>query len=136
MKQLKKELETEVIKRLQRKVKESKDFRNSLEYLLSLLIPSHWPLSGFELFSYNSSYPIPYSNFLELNSTSHNMYVPYSSCDDISICVQKGFIINTEIDNPHYFGGTCFNLFETHAYLPICSCVLRQTQKKYPSKME
>ena len=102
----------------------------------SLLVPSSWPLSGFELYCYNSSYPIPYSTFLELNSASHSMYVPYSSCNDISICVQKGFIINTEINNPHYFEETCFNLFESHAYLLIWSHVLRQTQKKHSSKME
>ena len=63
------------------------------------------------------------------------MYVPYSSCDDISICVQKGFIMDTEIDNPHYFGETCFNSFESHAYLPIRSRISRpQTQKKYSKK--
>ena len=93
-------------------------------------------MSGFEPYCYNFSYPISYSNFLELNSTSSTMYVPYSSCDDISICVQKGFIINTEIDNPHYFGETCFNLFESHAYLPIRSRVSRPITQKKCSKEE
>ena len=134
MKQLEEELKTQDVERLQKQMKESKDFRNSLQYLSSLLISSHWPLFGFKHFSYNSSYPFPYSNFLNLNSTSFSMYVPYSSCDNISICVQRGFIIDTEIDNPHYFGETSFNLFESHAYLLICSCILRQTQKKHPSK--
>ena len=55
------------------------------------------------------------------------MYVPYFSCDDIAICVQKGFIIYTEINNPHYFGEMCFNLFESHAFLLIHSCILRPT---------
>ena len=131
LKQLEKELEKEDVKRLQRKVKESEDFRNSLEYISRLLVPSSWPLSGFELYPYNSSYPIPYSNFLELSSALHSMYVSYSSCDDISICVQKGFIIDTEINNPHYFGEMCFNLFESHVYLLIHLGVLRQTQRRY-----
>ena len=135
MKQLEEELELEDVERLQKKLKESKDFRNSLEYLSSSLVPSSWPLFGFELYPYNSSYLIPYSIFLELTSTSHSMYVPYSFCDVISICVQKGFIINTEINNPYYFEETCFNLFESHAYLLIHSCVSKQTQKRY-SKME
>ena len=94
LKQLEEELESEDVERLQKKVKQSKDLKNSLEYLSSSLVPSSWPMSGFELMPYNSSYPIPYSNFLELNSASFSMYVPYSSCDDISICVQKGFIID------------------------------------------
>ena len=135
LKQLEEELELEDVKRLQKKVKQSEDFKNSLEYLSSSLVPSSWPMSGFEPYHNNFSYPMPYSNFLELNSTSFTMYVPYASCNDISICVQKGLIINTEIDNPHYFGETCFNLFESHAYLLIRSHVLRPiTQKKYSKK--
>ena len=94
-------------------------------------------MSGFSHASYNSSFPIPYSNFLELNSASLDyMYVPYSSCDDLSICVQKGFIIDTEIDNPHYFGETNFISFENHAHLPMRSCALRQNTKRHPSKEE
>ena len=93
-------------------------------------------MSGFSHASYNS-FPIPYSNFLELNSASlHHMYVPYSSCDDLSICVQKGFIIDTEIDNPHYFGETNFISFENHAHLPSCASILRTNTKRHPSKEE
>ena len=136
LKQLEEELELEDVERLQKKVKESEDFRNSLEYFSNSLVPSSWPLSGFECFLYNISYSIPYSNFLELNSASFSMYVPYSSCDNISICVQKGFFINTEINNPHYFGEMCFNLFESHAFLPICSCISRPTTQKRYSKKE
>ena len=135
LKQLEEELELEDIERLQKKVKKSEDFRNSLEYFSNSLVPSSWPLSGFEPYHYNFSYPIPYSNFLELNSASFTTYVPYSSCNDISICVQKGFIIDTETDNPHYFGEMCFNLFESHAFLLIFSCVSRPiTQKRYSKK--
>ena len=137
MKQLEEELVEEDVKLLQKKVKESEDFSNSLEYLFNSLVPSSWPMSGFSHASYNFSFPIPYSNFLELNSTLfHSLYVPYSSCDDLSICVQKGYIIDTEIDNPHYFGKTNFISFENHAHLPICASVLRPNTKRHPSKEE
>ena len=94
-------------------------------------------MSGFSHASYNSSFPVPYSNFLELNSASLDYtYVPYSSCDDLSICVQKGFIIDTEINNPHYFVETNFISFENHAHLPSHANVLRPNTKRHPSKEE
>ena len=93
-------------------------------------------MSGFSHTLYNSSFPIPYSNFLELNSASHHLYVPYSSCDDLSMCVQNGFIINTEINNPHYFGEVDFISFENHAHLPMHASVLRPNTKRHPSKEE
>ena len=137
MKQLEEELVEEDIKLLQKKAKESEDFSNSLEYLFKSLVPSSWPMSGFSHTSYNFSFPIPYSNFLELYSTSlHPLYVPYFSCNDLSICVQKGFIINTEIDNPHYFWEMNFISFENHAHLPIRASMLRPNTKRHPSKEE
>ena len=137
MKQLEEELVEEDIELLQKKERKSADFKNSLEYLFNVLVPFSWPMSGFSHASYNSSFPIPCSNFLELNGASlHYMYVPYSSCDDLSICVQKGFIINTEIDNLHYFGETNFISFENHAHLPMCASVLRPNTKRHPSKEE
>ena len=137
MKQLEEELVEEDIELLQKKVRESEDFSNSLEYFFKLLVPSLWPMSGCSHASYNFSFPVPYSNFLELNSASlHSMYVPYFSCDDISICVQKGFIIDTEIDNPHYFGETNFISFENHAHLPMRTSVLRPNTKRHSSKEE
>ena len=137
MKQLEEELVEEDVELLLKKARESEGFSNSLEYLFKSPVPSSWPLSGFSHASYNLSFPIPYSNFLELNSASLNsLYVPYSSCDDLSICVQKGFIIDTEIDNPHYFGETNFISFENHARLPIRVSVLRPNTKRHPSKEE
>ena len=118
MKQLEEELVEEDIELLQKKARKSEDFSKSLEYLFNSLVPFSWPMSGFSHTSYNSSFPIPYSNFLELNSTSfYPLYVPFSSCNDLSICVQKGFIIDTEIDNPHYFGETNFISFVTPVVL-------------------
>ena len=137
MKQLEEELVEEDVELLLKKARESEDFSNSLEYLFKSLVPSSWPMSGFCHASYNSSFPIPYLNFLELNSASFKpLYVPYSSCDDLSICVQKGFIIDTEIDNPHFFGETNFISFENHAHLPIRASVLRPNTKRHPSKEE
>ena len=104
MKQLEEKLVEEDVELLWKRARKSEDFSNSLEYLFNLLVPLSWPMSGFSHASYNFSFPIPYSNFLELNSASFCLYVPYSSCDDLSICVQKGFIIDTEIDNPITFG--------------------------------
>ena len=137
MKQLEEELVEEDVELLRKKVRKSKDFSNSLEYLFNLLVPSSWPMSGYSHTSYNFSFPIPYSNFLELYSTSlHPLYVPYFSCNDLSICVQKGFIINTEIDNPHYFWEMNFISFENHAHLPIRASMLRPNTKRHPSKEE
>ena len=136
MKQLEKELVEEDVKLLWKKARKSEDFSNSLEYLFNLLVPLSWPMSGFSHTSYNFSFPIPYSNFLEINSASYHLYVPYSSCDDLSICVQEGFIIDTEIDNPHYFGKTNFISFENHAHLPMRTSVLRPNTKRHSSKEE
>ena len=136
MKQLEEELVEEDVELLWKKERKSEDFRKSLEYLFNSLVPSSWPMSGFSHASYNSSFPVPYSNFLELNSASLQLYVPYSSCDDLSICVQKGFIIDTEIDNPHYFVEMNFISFENHAHLPSHASVLRPNTKRHPSKEE
>ena len=137
MKQLEEELVEEDVELLQKKAKKSADFKNSLEYLFNALVPFSWPMSGFSHASYNSSFLVPYSNFLELNSASLDyMYVPYSSCDDLSICVQKGFIIDTEIDNPHYFVETNLISFENHAHLLSRASVLRPNTKRHPSKEE
>ena len=137
MKQLKEELVEEDIELLRKKARKSEDFSKSLEYLFSSLIPFSWPMSGFSHASYNSSFPIPYSNFLELNSTLLDYtYVPYSSCDDPPTCVQKGFIIDIEINNPHYFGEMNFILFENHAPLPMRASVLRPNTKRHSSKEE
>ena len=136
MKQLEEELVEEDVELLRQKARKSEDFSNSLEYLFKSLVPPSWPMSGFSHASYNFSFPIPHSNFLELNSASFSLYVPYSSCDDLSICVQKGFIINTEIDNPHYFRETNFISFENHAHLPMPASVLRPNTKRHPSKKE
>ena len=121
----------------ERRREKAKTFQTVLNIFFKSLVPSSWPMSGFSHTSYNSSFPIPYSNFLELNSASlHSLYVPYSSCDDLSICVQKGFIIDTEIDNPHYFGEMNFILFENHAHLPMHISVLRPNTKRHPSEKE
>ena len=137
MKQLEEELVKEDIELLRKKERKSADFKNSLEYLFNTLVPFSRPMSGFSHASYNSSFPIPYSNFLELNSASLDYtYVPYSSCDDLFICVQKGFIIDTEIDNPHYFVETNFISFENQAHLPSRASVLRRNTKRHPSKEE
>ena len=137
MKQLEEELVEEDIEQLQRKVKKSEDFSKSLEYFFNSPVPFSWPMSGFSHASYNFSFPVSYSNFLELNSASFQYkYVPYSSCDDLPICVQKGFISDTEIDNPHYFGKMNFILFKNHACLPMRPSILRPNTKRHPSKEE
>ena len=78
-----------------------------------------------------------FSTQMSWNSIAlHFNHCIYSSCDDLSICVQKGFIIDDEIDNPHYFGETNFISFENHARLPMCTSVLRPNTKRHPSKEE
>jgi hypothetical protein len=88
-------------------------------FVLYTAIPLSWPFSGFDSVVYNSDFPIPYKNFLNLNAHSHSLYLPYHTCYDVVVCVQEGLIINIYIDNPHYFVETHFNLHELLAILPV-----------------
>jgi hypothetical protein len=130
MKDLKRDLAEEGIKELRKKEKGLEGFSNIIEHLHYTAVPPSWPLSGFDSIVHNSDFPIPYKNFLNLNSHSPYRYLPYHTCYDDVVCVQEGLIINTYIDNPHYFAETHFDLHELLAILPV---LVTETPQTHPS---
>ena len=109
-----------------------------LDNLHKTFVHPSWPLSGFEDGSYNSDYYPPYSNFLNLNSSSHKLYVPYHTCYDDVICTQEGLFVNSYIDNPHYFVEMHFILHECYSILLLPSGYRDQTNTSstYQSRKE
>ena len=104
------------IEELERKVKWSEDFRNSLEFLKNSAF--------YPLFSFPGQSPDHYSwdigsfdNFLLLNGDTPFFILPYCSHNDRDICVQVGLITNIFIDNPHYSARLGFETFESKANL-------------------
>jgi hypothetical protein len=80
MKDLKRDLAEEGIEELRKKEKGLEGFSNIIEHLHYTAVPPSWPLSGFDSIVYNSDFPIPYKNFLNLNSHSSYWYFPYHTC--------------------------------------------------------
>jgi hypothetical protein len=137
MKDLKRDLAEEGIEELRKKEKGLEGFSNIIEHLHYTAIPLSWPLSGFDSIVYNSDFPIPYKNFLNLNSHSPYRYFPYHTCYDVVVCVQEGLIINTYIDNLHYFAEMHFDLHELLAILPMPVTEIPQTHSStYQSRKE
>jgi hypothetical protein len=67
-------------------------FSNIIDTLHYTAVPPSWPFSGFDSIVYNSDFPIPYKNFLNLNAHSHRLYFPYHTCYDDVVCVQEELI--------------------------------------------
>jgi hypothetical protein len=130
MKDLKRDLSEEGIEELLKKEKGLEGFSNIVEHLHYTAVPPSWPLSGFDSTVYNSDFPTPYENFLNLNSHSPYRYFPYHTCSDDVVCVQEELIINTYIDNLHYFAETQFHLHELLAILPV---PVTETPQTHPS---
>jgi hypothetical protein len=130
MKDLKRDLLEEGIEELRKKEKGLEGFSNIIEHLHHTAVPPSWPLSGFDSIVYNSDFPFPYENFLNLNSHSSYRYFPYHTCYDVVVCVQEGLIINTYIDNPHYFVEMHFDLPELLAILPV---LVTETPQTHPT---
>jgi hypothetical protein len=87
MKDLKRDLSEEGIEELLKKEKGLEGFSNIVEHLHYTAVPPSWPLSGFDSTVYNSDFPTPYENFLNLNSHSPYRYFPYHTCSDDVVCV-------------------------------------------------
>jgi hypothetical protein len=137
MKDLKRDLSEEGIEELLRKEKGLEGFSNIVEHLHNTAVPPSWLLFGFDSIVYNSDFSIPYENFLNLNGHSLYRYFPYHTCSDNVVCVQEGLIINTYIDNPHYFVETQFHLHELLAILPVLVTETPQTHlSTYQSRKE
>jgi hypothetical protein len=133
MKDLKRDLEEEGIEELLKKEKGIEGFSNILDTLHYTAVPPSWPFPDFDSIVYNSDFPITNKNFLNLNVHSHRLYVPYHTCYDDVVCVQEGLIINTYIDNPHYFAEMHFDLHELLAILPLPSI---ETPQTHPSTFQ
>jgi hypothetical protein len=71
MKDLKRDLAKEGIEELCKKEKGLEGFSNIIEHLHYTAVPPSWPLSGFDSTLYNSDFPVPYKNFLNLNRQTH-----------------------------------------------------------------
>ena len=138
MKDLQRDLDEEGIELLVKKEKNAEGFSNILDHLHKTFIHPSWPLSGLEEDLYNFDFDPPYSNFLNLNSSSHQLYVPYHTCYDDVICIQEGIFVNSYIDNPHYFVETYFILLECYSILLMPSWYRDQTKTSstYQSRKE
>ena len=119
MKDLKRDLDEEGIKLLVNKEKNIEGFSNILDYLHKTFVHPSWPLSSLDDSFYNSDFNPPYSNFLNLNSSLHQLYVSYHTCYDNVICTQEGLFVNSYIDKPHYFVEMHFVLHECYSILPL-----------------
>ena len=85
MKDLQRDLDEEGIATLLKKEKDVEGFSELLDLLQTFVHPS-WPLCGLDDIRYNFDCSPPYSNFLNLNSSSRFLYVPYHTCyDDVKI---------------------------------------------------
>ena len=138
MKDLQRDLDEEGIELLVKKEKNVEGFSNILDHLHKTFVHPSWPLSGLEEDSYNFDFVPPYSNFLNLNSSSHQLYVPYHTCYDDVFCTQEGIFVNSYIDNPHYFAEMHFILLECYSILPMPTWYRDQTKTSstYQSRKE
>ena len=106
------------IEELERKEKQSKDFRNSLDFLKNSPFHSFSPFSGQSPDCYTWDIG-SFNTFLLLNGDIPFFILPYRSHNDQDICVQVGLITNTSIGNPHYFARLGFENLESKANLPM-----------------
>jgi len=105
---------------MRRKENDIVGFSDIIDLLANTSLPHIWPLSELDAklpysFYYTKSYP----NFLQMNSNSPTMYLPYFHHNDTQICVKEGFFTNSYIGNPHYFAETCFIIFKSHAFFSM-----------------
>ena len=138
MKDLQRDLDEEGIELLVKKEKNAEGFSNILDHLHKTFVHPSWPLSGLEEDSYNFDFDPPYPNFLNLNSSSLQLYVPYHTCYDDVICIQEGIFVNSFIGNPHYFAEMHFILLECYSILPMPFWYRDQTKTSstYQSRKE
>ena len=138
MKDLQRDPDEEGIELLVKKEKNAEGFSNILDHLHKTFVHPSWPLSGLKEDSYNFDFTPPYSNFLNLNSSSLCLYVPYHTFYDDVICTQEGIFVNSYIDNPHFFVEMHFILLECYSILLMPSWYRDQTKTSstYQSRKE
>ena len=106
------------IAELERKKKQCKDFRNSLEFLKNSPFHPLFPFPGQSPDHYSQDIG-SFDNFLLLDSDTPFFILSYYSHNNRDICVQVGLITNTFTGNPHYFARLGFETFESKANLPM-----------------
>ena len=106
----------ECIEELERKEKQSKDFRNSLEFLKNSPFYPLFPFPGQSPDRYSQDIG-SFDNFLLLNGDAPFFILSYHSHNNRDIWVQVGLITNTFIGNPHYFTRLGFKTFKSKANL-------------------
>ena len=106
------------IEELERKEKQSKDFRNSLDFLKNSPFHSLFPFPRQSPDHYAQDID-SFDNFLLLNSDTPFFILSYCSHNDRDTCVQVGLITNTFIGNLYYFVRLGFETFESKANLPM-----------------
>ena len=89
MKDLQRDLDEEGIKLLVKKEKNAEGFSNMLDTLHKTFVHPSWPLSCLEEDSYNSDFGPPYSNFLNLNSFSRQLYSGSNNCSNVCMFFTK-----------------------------------------------
>jgi len=137
IKDLEWDLYDENIEELHRKVKDITRFSNIVDLLANTSLPHVWPLSGLDPKPpYSFFYQCPYPNFLQLNSNSPTLYLPYFHHNDTQICVKESFFTNGYIGNLHYFAETCFAIFKSHAFFPMPNMYRDQSTQSRLSKEE
>jgi len=119
IKDLEQDLYDKNVEELCRKEKDDVGFSDIVDLLANTSLPCVWPLSGDCEPAYSFSYRKPYPNFLQMNSNSPSMYLPYFHHDDTQICVKEGFFTNSYIGNLHDFVEMCFAIFKSHAFFPV-----------------
>ena len=106
----------ECIEELERKKKQSEDFRNSLDFLKNSPFHPLFPFPGQSPDCYTRDIG-SFDNLLLLNGDTPFFVLLYHSHNDRHICVQVGLIINTFIGNLHYFVRLGFETFESKVNL-------------------
>ena len=110
-------------------VKKKRTKKNSQTHLLSFS-PSFILLGSYlvsETSFYDSDFD-PHSNFLNLNSSSLRLYVPYHTCYDDVICTQEGSFVNSYIDKPALFCRDAFHVTWMLFYPAVTLWVSRQNK--------
>ena len=115
---LQKTLVDKCIKELERKEKQSKDFKNSLDFLKKSPFHPLFPFPGQSPDHYTQDIG-SFDNFLLLNGNTPFFVLPYHSHNNRDICVQVGLITNIFIGNLHYFARLGFKTSESKANLPM-----------------
>ena len=106
------------IEKLERKEKQSEDFRNSLEFLKNSPFHPLFPFSRQSPNCYTCDID-SFDNFLLLNGDPSFFILSYCSHNDRDICLQVGLLTNIFIGNSHYFVRLGFKSFESKANLPM-----------------